>query len=63
MNMCDDHNNVLKLKDNKQQVKQIEVGLYQGVGAVGASPLSLHRCLKRSRCSEREQWYHVFLHA
>jgi hypothetical protein len=28
--MCDDHNNVSKIKVNKQQVKKIEVGLDQG---------------------------------
>jgi hypothetical protein len=33
MKMSDDQNNVLKLKVNKQQIKQIEVGLDQGVYA------------------------------
>jgi hypothetical protein len=34
MNMPDDHNNISKLKVNKQQIKQIEVGLDLGVGVV-----------------------------
>jgi hypothetical protein len=32
------HNNISKLKVNKKQIKQIEVGLDQGADAVDASP-------------------------
>jgi hypothetical protein len=44
------HNIVLKLKVNKQQTEQVEVGLDQGVDAIDASPLSSYRYSTRLCC-------------
>jgi hypothetical protein len=56
-------NIVFKIKVNRQQSNQIEVGLDQGDGALDGSPLSLCRCLRDHIVAEREQCYHEFLYA